>query len=150
MVPEKVSSGTEPTDPPACPSSLLLCSRHFKTEWHKALIAVWCSLVLWVRSSGRTQPRGVRRPPLGRTTVRGRGGGCVTQIPGGPNHLDASSFPCLTSAWEGSKMTLSWDCPPRGRWAACTGARDPKSKCSSKPGGRRMASSDLLLEVYLA
>lgn len=36
----------------------------------------------------------------------------VTQILGGPDHLDASMFPCLMSAWEGSKINLSWDLPP--------------------------------------
>ena len=82
--------------------------------------------------------------PLGRGMVPG-----VTQIPGGPNHLETSSFPCLMSSWKGSKINLSWDYPPEGlnmvspcglgflatwqppgRHTACVGAQHPKSKCS--------------------
>lgn len=83
-----------------------------KTEGHKAIAGVLCSLVLWIRNSGGTQPlmsEGLRKEELQ------PGVGRVTQTLGEPNKMDASSFPCLISAWEDSKMNLSWNCPRVGQ-----------------------------------
>lgn len=61
------------------------------------------------QESVRHSPMVSAGPPLGRGIVQG-----VTQNAGGPNHLETSSFPRLTSSWRGSKMDLSRDYPPEG------------------------------------
>lgn len=121
-----------------------------KTEWHKAIAGVLCSLVLWIRNSDtapwclKVSARKSCSPGVGR----------VTQTLGGPNQMDASSFPCLMSAWEDSKMNLSWNCPlvgqqhdnlGGGRLLALHGGLWSQQWGFEQTGRRWMAFSNLVL-----
>lgn len=64
-------------------------------------------------------------------------------------HFFIHMFRKALSLWWASPCKLgfltAWQ--PQQSLTACTGAQDPKTKCSSKQGARWMAFSDLALEV---
>lgn len=82
---------------------------HSKTEWHKAVTGVLCSLVLWVRNSAKTQLHGVWRPLLGRAAVLGG-----DSDPWGTKSSGCLLLPMFDVCLGRLKDECHWDYPPAG------------------------------------